>query len=1361
MAIGTPYTVVADDESVSTATTTFQTPVTHDVGSGDAIKVHVLNNNTAVTGVTDSQGNLYTLASSETPSGLHVYTFVALNATPLTVAGSDWIKATFGSTGTTSTNLAIIARACSGIAASAAVDSATTSAGATATSTAVDTGASGTLGQAAEWVSFVIGNSNAGGAPSGISGGFTQQVQDHPGGSPYLTICEQVTSATTPLDGSATIASAKWAAYLVGLKGVSTSSAVSLAETAAVHDSFSVTGAGGRIRRVGCALGFGGSLSGQTDRTPAQFAAIVGTNGAGHVRYGNGHFFFGGSVPASLAAAPQGLAAYVTLNGGTRATVDFELTHYGVNGTFGAGGTPAAGAVSDRNKLDTFIASCQAGGLDLRICLWHEAFSKFNVQATKDLNNLDYANSMGYYGVTLRKYGIPVYFDPSNYSAQNHFSATIGTAASPGLGWAACAAGYIDEIHTDFYVNQNGVGHQGHFDEVATLASAFNLPLGVLELGVTPADTTSWTAADADAFLSYVIGFLSDWHNNATVTLDDSTVISTTDVADIIFWGNVDGGGSWVQALPQNWTANNLTDYHTLFDTYDNGTYGGVIGTLPQLADTAAIREVITVSKLGTPQLADIQAMIDGISVSTGQPVTVSDRAAVTEELAVAVSETIALADVAAVSDGLAVVERPPPPWALTAIAPGSTTTFIASASAVTLFGITAGSQFQLYSGGQPLNTNPFFTSGTVGWSAFNGTQAVTSSPPAGCPYANADLYTNNGVTAGALEGSPAPFPVLPGQAYLVSAWVYSSVANVQIGMDWLNASLGFLSTSVVSVTVPVSTWTLITGVLTPKGPSVAFGYPRVGSSSTGETIYVAGCITVPSGLLVQGQVFTVQSVAGGTLTFSPAAAVATMAGEQALQAVTGLPAALPAATPAFIRSAMPRAYAQNLLTGEWLNRDIQNITQPQVTWNLNQPDTFTCVISPPRPDLFDSTGSEPLLKPWRDAVYLEEDNEIRFGGIVTSSSQAGPAWTLGCTGFAGYPNGMPYEGPVYKKTSIEALDVVRDLWNWLQAQPGGDIGMELALTDSGVLLGNQPDGQAVFTTLKIAAQAGDKKIVVENAAGFTKGMKISVGTGGGTNTVTAPPAGTEQPAGGHLVGEGTIYLEKSLLDGHKAGTVIAQILPLQPIELDWWNSTDIGQEIQSISQEAVFDWQESHGWQDPAKTAVRHRLAFGVPRIGGRLMAGARFAEGENIIGTPNVDEDGTTYFNNWVGLGAGQGSAQIRAQVSDLGGRLRRTQIFTDQTVRTVARIQTKIQKSLTASTNINAVTQIVVMNHPNAPFGSFGVGDDIQVILASGWRSGPIWSRIISMQQDPTTSQMTLTLARSDSFTYMAQSGQAGTI
>jgi hypothetical protein len=143
-------------------------------------------------------------------------------------------------------------------------------------------------------------------------------------------------------------------------------------------------------------------------------------------------------------------------------------------------------------------------------------------------------------------------------------------------------------------------------------------------------------------------------------------------------------------------------------------------------------------------------------------------------------------------------------------------------------------------------------------------------------------------------------------------------------------------------------------------------------------------------------------------------------------------------------------------------------------------------------------------------------------------------------------------------------------------------------------------------------------------------------------------------------------------------------------------------------------------------------------------------------------VTRDGARYANDVIALGAGSGSAQIRTQAANLNtGRLRRSYVYTDQTVYSKVRLATKATKVLTAMQNIDSVTSIVVKNHRNAPWGSFGPGDDIPVMLASGWRNTVIWSRIVSMTQDPTTDLMTLALARSDSFTYQAETGQAGTM
>lgn len=457
--------------------------------------------------------------------------------------------------------------------------------------------------------------------------------------------------------------------------------------------------------------------------------------------------------------------------------------------------------------------------------------------------------------------------------------------------------------------------------------------------------------------------------------------------------------------------------------------------------------------------------------------------------------------------------------------------------------------------------------------------------------------------------------------------------------------------------------------------------------------------------------------------------------------------ATLAAAPQVFIRSQIPRMYVQNLITGEWLHRDVQGITQPSVTWTLNAADSFSCVLSPPRPDMM--SGGEPLLTEWRDAIYLEEDNEIKWGGILTSSTFQGPSWTLGATGFSGFASGMVYEGATYTATRVEAMDVVRKLWDWLQSQGGTNIGLNIPSFDSGYLLGNQLPSLPVSGSLVANAGRGQRIIFVSDGSVWSAGMVLQMRGDGGTYTV-------KSRSGGKLTLTTTLKGRDIL---YTRGNTVTQIVQPTPYQLAWWNSTDIGQEIEAIRQEAVFDWREQHAWSGSSKSAVRHTWVAAHPRIGARRSE-LRFCEGENIIAPGTVTRDGSQYAQRVIGTGYGQGSSTVRSTVTGPGGRLNRSYVYTDQTVTNRARMTVLARKVQASMNNIDAITSIVVKNHRNAPFGSFLVGDDIPVRLCTGWRNNLIWSRITSMTQDPGTDLMTLTLARSDSFNYIAESGQDGT-
>src|SRR5262252_3526179 len=486
-----------------------------------------------------------------------------------------------------------------------------------------------------------------------------------------------------------------------------------------------------------------------------------------------------------------------------------------------------------------------------------------------------------------------------------------------------------------------------------------------------------------------------------------------------------------------------------------------------------------------------------------------------------------------------------------------------------------------------------------------------------------------------------------------------------------------------------------------------------------------------------------------------PAAAADRAGAAEGLKVTKGTapaPAPVPAyrvAAPVFILTGMPRMHLQNVLTGAWVTREVRGITSPSITWNLDQPDTFSCTVSPPQAALLDATGN-PVCQEWQHACYLEQGDEIKFGGILTSSAYTGPAWTPTFTGFAGYPNGIPYEGASYHQRGIEALDVVRYLWNWVQSQPSGNIGMTLDPVKSGVLLGSQLAAGAVYasTTLAAATKPGDTTITVTDPSGeFATGQLVQVAGDSTWRTISK-------------ISKNVFTMSSAYNNGYAKGSTVIQGGKTTVFALDWWNSTDVGQEIASILSDVVCDWWEQHTWTGPAKQGVAHALHFGVPRIGIR-QATLRFAEGENIVTPVQTSRDGSVYANEVIGLGNGQGSAQIRAQVASPNGRLRRVFVYTDQTIRSSGRMQSRAQKILASRIAIDTPATVVVRNHPNAPFGSFRPGDDIPITQASGWRNVTTWGRITQIQQDPTTNIATLTCARSDSFTYLAESGQAGTL
>lgn len=229
------------------------------------------------------------------------------------------------------------------------------------------------------------------------------------------------------------------------------------------------------------------------------------------------------------------------------------------------------------------------------------------------------------------------------------------------------------------------------------------------------------------------------------------------------------------------------------------------------------------------------------------------------------------------------------------------------------------------------------------------------------------------------------------------------------------------------------------------------------------------------------------------------------------------------------------------------------------------------------------------------------------------------------------------------------------------------------------------------------------------------------------------------------------------VVDGTKSTARVGNVKDssgtVQPYVLNWWDSKDLGSEINQLATGTPFDYWEEHSWADAAHTQVSHRLRLGFPRAG-RRQTGLRFTEGENIAAVVPVQRHGGEFANEIVALGAGEGSKTLRSQPAVRDGRVRRVVTITDQSITSQQQLDQIAQAELNSRQQLVEVTSCTVREHPNAPLGSFTVGDDVLIQVRYGWAAGTqVWSRITSYTITPADlGSVALTLVRSDRFRYV---------
>lgn len=161
--------------------------------------------------------------------------------------------------------------------------------------------------------------------------------------------------------------------------------------------------------------------------------------------------------------------------------------------------------------------------------------------------------------------------------------------------------------------------------------------------------------------------------------------------------------------------------------------------------------------------------------------------------------------------------------------------------------------------------------------------------------------------------------------------------------------------------------------------------------------------------------------------------------------------------------------------TATLLDEDLP-LSSPVITESESDVNQFSALVTPEIKRLIGPDG-RPLMEEWSTAIYSEKDGEIRSGGILAHSNFTGPAWAVECVGFLGYGKDMPYTGGGEFFVKTDTLDIARFIWDHIQGQNGGDIGLTFDQRKSGVKVGStltsdqyDPEGGSGGLTLESQA---------------------------------------------------------------------------------------------------------------------------------------------------------------------------------------------------------------------------------------------------------------------------------------------------
>ena len=147
------------------------------------------------------------------------------------------------------------------------------------------------------------------------------------------------------------------------------------------------------------------------------------------------------------------------------------------------------------------------------------------------------------------------------------------------------------------------------------------------------------------------------------------------------------------------------------------------------------------------------------------------------------------------------------------------------------------------------INTNPFFTSATTGWTAQNGSIARSTAQVNPHPRAAASLLITPNGSSSFGGATCSAVSVLPGVQYTVSLWAYSpgGHSNLQPMVDWFNSGGTYISSGTASGTaVAAGVWTYLEATYTaPSTAATGLVWARHDGTPAASAVWYAWAVRI------------------------------------------------------------------------------------------------------------------------------------------------------------------------------------------------------------------------------------------------------------------------------------------------------------------------------------------------------------------------------------------------------------------------------------------------------------------------------------------------------------------------------------